>query len=133
MHPNREWVATRQVGKRPFICVWVWVPMLQLQKITHPAGMRGITALGFSQHDGGDYLTAVNTDNQHTVLVWRWSKGGDDAALERATNAAAWRFGPEKRVKERLEFFETNSDSKRTAEATKAAKAATAALSLIHI
>ena len=127
VHPNREWVCTGQVGRRPFVCVWDGVTTLQLQKITHPAGMRGVTALGFSQHDGGDYLTAVNTDNQHTVLVWRWSKGGDDAALERATNAAAWRFGPEKRVKERLEFFETNSNSKRTVETTKAAKAATAA------
>ena len=36
VHPNREWVATGQVGKRPFICVWDGVTMLQLQKITQP-------------------------------------------------------------------------------------------------
>ena len=132
VHPNREWVATGQVGKRPFICVWDGVTMLQLQKITHPAGMRGVVALGFSRHDGGDHVAAVNTDNQHTVLVWRWSKGGDDAALERAKNAAAWRFGPEKRVKDRLEFYEkgsVESGAKKAATATpsRAALAAAAA------
>ena len=65
----------------------------------------------------------MNTDNQHTVFVWRWSKGGDDAALERAKNAAAWRFGPEKRVKDRLEFYE----KKNGAESRSGAKAAATA------
>ena len=41
VHPNREWVCTGQVGRRPFVCVWDGVTTLQLQKITHPAGMRG--------------------------------------------------------------------------------------------
>ena len=130
VHPNREWVATGQLGRFPFICVWDGVTMLQLQKIVHPNGMRGVRALGFSQHDGGDLLAAVNTDNQHTVLVWRWSKGGDDAALERAKNAAAWRFGPEKRVKDRLEFYEKKNEVERRErrEALRATKgAATAA------
>ena len=130
VHPNREWVATGQLGRFPFICVWDGVTMLQLQKIVHPNGMRGVRALGFSQHDGGDLLAAVNTDNQHTVLVWRWSKGGDDAALERAKNAAAWRFGPEKRVKDRLEFYEKKNEveSRERREALRATKgAATAA------
>ena len=123
VHPNREWVATGQLGRFPFVCVWDGVTMLQLQKIVHPNGMRGVRALGFSQHDGGDLLAAVNTDNQHTVFVWRWSKGGDDAALERAKNAAAWRFGPEKRVKDRLEFYE----KKNGAESRSGAKAAATA------
>jgi len=42
----------------------------QLQKITHPAGMRGIIAVGFSQADGGQHLTAVGArvyHYEHTV------------------------------------------------------------------
>jgi len=87
MHPNREWVATGQLGRRPLVCVWDAVTCQQLQRIVHPAGMRGVVALTFSQSDGGDHLVAVNSDNAHTVMVWRWSKGGDDAAIARALAA----------------------------------------------
>jgi hypothetical protein len=72
--------ATGQLGRRPFVCVWdAMNGCQQLQKIVHPSGMRGVIALGFSQSDGGQHITAVNSDNGHTVMVWRWSKRGDEA------------------------------------------------------
>ena len=109
IHPNREWVATGQLGRRPYVCVWDAITCQQLQRIVHPAGMRGVVAVAFSQSDGGDHLVAVNTDNAHTVMVWRWSKGGDAAAIERAKTVAGWRFGPEKRL-DRLEFYEESAE-----------------------
>ena len=124
VHPNREWVASGQVGKTPYFCVWDAVTMLQLQKIMHPSGLKGIAALAFSQHDGGDTITTVNSDKEHTVFVWRWSKEGDDAALDRSKNASAWRFGPSKQTKKHLEFYEPEGGSH-----TKSKKAATASLS----
>ena len=64
----------------------------------------------FVQHStGGDHLVAVNSDNAHTVMVWRWSKGGDDAAIDRARTVSGWRFGPEKRL-DRLEFYEESAE-----------------------
>ena len=78
-------------------------------RMVTPAGMRGVVAVAFSQSDGGDHLVAVNTDNAHTVMVWRWSKGGDDAAIARAKTVAGWRFGPEKRL-DRLEFYEESAE-----------------------
>ena len=71
--------------------------------------MRGVVALAFSQSDGGAHLVAVNSDNAHTVMVWRWSKGGDDAAIARAKTVAGWRFGPKKRL-DRLEFYEESAE-----------------------
>ena len=122
IHPNREWVATGQLGRRPYVCVWDAVTTLQLQRIAHPVGMRGVVALGFSRADGGDHLTAVNSDNAHTVMVWRWSKHGDDAAIDRAKPIPAWSFGPAKRV-DGLEFYDEEEGS----GAPRASKAATAA------
>ena len=109
-------------GRRPFVCVWDAVTCLQLQRIAHPAGMRGVVALGFSRADGGDHLTAVNSDNSHTVMVWRWSTRGDDAAIDRAKPIPAWSFGPAKRV-DSLEFYDEEEGS----GAPRASKAATAA------
>ena len=59
MHPNREWVATGQLGRRPFVCVWDAITCQQLQRIVHPAGMRGIIALTFSQSDGAFLFISV--------------------------------------------------------------------------
>ena len=42
-------------------------------------------------------------------MVWRWSKGGDDAAIDRARTVSGWRFGPEKRL-DRLEFYEESAE-----------------------
>ena len=120
IHPNREWVATGQLGKRPFVCVWDGATCQQLQKITHPAGMRGVIALGFSRHDGGAHLTAVNSDNAHTVMVWRWSKRGDDAAVQRAKTIPGWSFGPAKRM-DKLAFYESAGGIKKKKLAATAA------------
>ena len=89
--------------------MWDAITCQQLQRIVHPAGMRGVVALAFSQSDGGAHLVAVNSDNAHTVMVWRWSKGGDDAAIARAKTVAGWRFGPKKRL-DRLEFYEESAE-----------------------
>ena len=127
MHPNREWVATGQLGRRPLVCVWDAVTCQQLQRIVHPAGMRGVVALTFSQSDGGDHLVAVNSDNAHTVMVWRWSKGGDDAAIARAKTVAGWRFGPEKRL-DRLEFYEESAEGGEAGEEKSATSAPSQAM-----
>jgi len=133
VHPNREWVATGQGGGRPLFCVWDGVTMLQLRKVVYPSRSRGIVALGFSHMDDGDHITAVSADEQRAVLVWRWSKGGADAALARATAPAAWSFGPISRVRDGLDFYESRKDVERsnsllrraaTAAPSKAARAA---------
>ena len=133
MHPNREWVATGQLGRRPFVCVWDAVTCLQLQRIVHPAGMRGVIALGFSQSDGGAHLTAVNSDDGHSVFVWRWSKRGDDAAIDRAKPAPGWSFGPPKRVREKLEFYDPEDPGAFKARASALGVSATKAASKLDL
>ena len=61
-------------------------------------GRRGVIAVGFSRSEGGEYLTAVNSDNGHTVRVWNWTKHGDDAVMDNAVEVPGWCFGPAKRV-----------------------------------
>ena len=68
MHPNREWVATGQLGRRPFVCVWDAITCQQLQRIVHPAGMRGIIALTFSQSDGTFLFISVRAISMMTMF-----------------------------------------------------------------
>jgi len=41
------------------VCVWDAITCQQLQRIVHPAGMRGIIALTFSQSDGAFLFISV--------------------------------------------------------------------------
>lgn len=128
IHPNREWVATGQLGRRPFVCIWDAMNCQQLQKIVHPSGMRGVIALGFSQSDGGQHITAVNSDNGHTVMVWRWSKRGDEAALERSKPVPGWSFGPAKRMDKLAFYAEVGAKTKKVAATAKPSEALLASM-----
>ena len=81
MHPNKSWVATGQTGVEPWVCVWDTATCHQLQRLSHPAGTRGIVCVGFSREPLGERLAACGADDAHTIFVWDWMKnspGGND-------------------------------------------------------
>lgn len=47
LHPEKRFVATGQIGKDPFICVWD-SKTLKTESILQGEHQRGITALSFS-------------------------------------------------------------------------------------
>ena len=69
MHPEREIIATGQVGKDPSICVWssTTCELLAELKGFH---QRAVCALSF---DGtGKFLASVGMDDDHSVAVYDW-------------------------------------------------------------
>eukprot|EP00899_Mesostigma_viride_P025393 jgi/Mesvir1/6038/Mv00777-RA.4 len=74
MHPNSQLVATGQVGKLPYLCVWdATSPSCAVrQKITLPP-VRGVVALSFSPR--GDILLAIGSDDDHTLYGYKWEQG----------------------------------------------------------
>ncbi|XP_031434832.1 echinoderm microtubule-associated protein-like 6 isoform X2 [Clupea harengus] len=72
LHPERSLVATGQVGKDPFICVWdtFTVQTVSILKDTHS---HGVACLAFSSD--GQRLASVGLDAKNTVCVWDWKKG----------------------------------------------------------
>ncbi|KXZ42689.1 hypothetical protein GPECTOR_124g489 [Gonium pectorale] len=80
-YPPRTIVATAQVSSHdegPYICVWdsrvgSQQGETQLARLDFRKEDRGFSALGFSPD--GVFLTAVATDNAHTVYVYDWRRG----------------------------------------------------------
>ncbi|XP_064621338.1 echinoderm microtubule-associated protein-like 6 [Lineus longissimus] len=72
LHPERTLVATGQVGKKPYICVWDSLSMqtLSILKDGHEAG---VGALSFEKN--GMRLVSVGLDQKCTINVWDWRKG----------------------------------------------------------
>ena len=66
------------------------------------------------------------------MMVWRWSKGGDDAAIDRARTVSGWRFGPEKRL-ERLEFYEESAEGSTKGKKSATSAPSQAAVSYTHL
>eukprot|EP00760_Papus_ankaliazontas_P027294 PhM_4_TR3259/c0_g1_i1/m.70473/K18598/EML6; echinoderm microtubule-associated protein-like 6 len=63
-------VATGQVGRKPFICVWdveTKATVCTLRDFQE----KSIVALSF--HPSGEYLASVAGDAQHTLMVFHWS------------------------------------------------------------
>ncbi|XP_030627441.1 echinoderm microtubule-associated protein-like 6 isoform X2 [Chanos chanos] len=72
LHPEKSLVATGQVGKDPYICVWdtFSVQTVSILKDTHS---HGVACLAFSAD--GQRLVSVGLDAKNTVCVWDWKKG----------------------------------------------------------
>ncbi|KAI1896973.1 hypothetical protein AGOR_G00100430 [Albula goreensis] len=72
LHPDRVQVATGQVGKDPYICIWdtYGVQTVSILKDVHT---HGVACLAFSSD--GQRLVSVGLDAKNTVCVWDWKKG----------------------------------------------------------
>jgi microtubule-associated protein-like 6 len=72
VHPNGKYVATGQIGKEPYICVWDATTMetVSLLKGFHS---RGISSMGFS--NDGKFLVSVGLDDDHDMALWEWETG----------------------------------------------------------
>ncbi|XP_028844275.1 echinoderm microtubule-associated protein-like 6 isoform X1 [Denticeps clupeoides] len=72
LHPERSLVATGQVGKDPYICVWDTFNR-QTISILKDVHSHGVACLAFSSD--GQRLVSVGLDAKNTVCVWDWKKG----------------------------------------------------------
>uniref|UniRef100_A0A8P0TFA4 EMAP like 5 n=1 Tax=Canis lupus familiaris TaxID=9615 RepID=A0A8P0TFA4_CANLF len=72
LHPERVLVATGQVGKEPYICVWdsYTVQTISVLKDVHT---HGIACLAFDLD--GQRLVSVGLDSKNAVCVWDWKRG----------------------------------------------------------
>ncbi|XP_041352370.1 echinoderm microtubule-associated protein-like 6 isoform X2 [Gigantopelta aegis] len=72
LHPDRTLVATGQIGKAPYICVWDSVTN-STASILKDGHENGVGALGFDKD--GHRLVSVGMDQHSTINVWDWRKG----------------------------------------------------------
>ncbi|KAL1006209.1 hypothetical protein UPYG_G00069270 [Umbra pygmaea] len=72
MHPDKVQVATGQVGKDPYICVWDTYA-LQTVSILRDIHTHGVACLAFDSD--GQRLASVGLDAKNTVCIWDWRKG----------------------------------------------------------
>ncbi|XP_071235743.1 echinoderm microtubule-associated protein-like 6 isoform X1 [Salvelinus alpinus] len=72
LHPERSLVATGQVGKEPYICVWDTFSV-QTISVLKDGHSHGVACLAFSAD--GQRLSSVGLDGKNTVCVWDWRKG----------------------------------------------------------
>lgn len=73
IHPNRDLVATGQVGKDPSICIWSTKTMELVVSMKQGRDTRAVRSLGWSKN--GKYLASTGDDNEHTVFVYDTEKG----------------------------------------------------------
>uniref|UniRef100_A0A3Q2E4B0 EMAP like 6 n=1 Tax=Cyprinodon variegatus TaxID=28743 RepID=A0A3Q2E4B0_CYPVA len=72
LHPERSLVATGQVGKDPYVCVWDSFTV-QTVSLLRDGHTHGIACLAFSAD--GQRLASVGLDAKNTVCIWEWKKG----------------------------------------------------------
>ncbi|XP_035687635.1 echinoderm microtubule-associated protein-like 6 isoform X3 [Branchiostoma floridae] len=72
LHPEKVLVATGQVGKDPYICVWDTYST-QTISILKDGHTHGVAALAFDKE--GNRLASVGLDGANTINVWDWKKG----------------------------------------------------------
>ncbi|TRY96368.1 hypothetical protein DNTS_033743 [Danionella cerebrum] len=72
LHPDKIQVATGQVGKEPFICVWDSYTLTTVS-ILRDAHTHGVACLAFDAD--GQRLASVGLDAKNTVYVWDWKRG----------------------------------------------------------
>ncbi|EHB11852.1 Echinoderm microtubule-associated protein-like 5, partial [Heterocephalus glaber] len=72
LHPERVLVATGQVGKEPYVCIWdsYTVQTISILKDVHT---HGIACLAFNLD--GQRLVSVGLDSKNAVCVWDWKRG----------------------------------------------------------
>jgi len=73
IHPEKDIVATGQLGKNPKICVWQSSDLVMLSHFLQGRDTRAVTTLAFSPD--GNLLSAADNHNDHNVRVWDWRKG----------------------------------------------------------
>ncbi|MED6237433.1 Echinoderm microtubule-associated protein-like 6 [Ataeniobius toweri] len=72
IHPDKIQVATGQVGKDPFICIWDTYAM-QTVSILRDIHTHGVACLAFDSD--GQRLASVGLDAKNTVCIWDWRRG----------------------------------------------------------
>jgi WD40 repeat protein len=73
LHPEKDIVATGEVGKNPKICIWrTSDPTIPICEFRQGKDTRAVSALGFSFD--GNLLASVDLHNDHYVRVWDWKK-----------------------------------------------------------
>ncbi|XP_061915415.1 echinoderm microtubule-associated protein-like 6 isoform X1 [Entelurus aequoreus] len=72
LHPERTLVATGQVGKEPYMCVWDTFS-LNTVSLLRDGHTHGIACLTFSAD--GQRLASVGLDAKNTICVWDWRRG----------------------------------------------------------
>uniref|UniRef100_A0A8C4H6J2 EMAP like 6 n=1 Tax=Dicentrarchus labrax TaxID=13489 RepID=A0A8C4H6J2_DICLA len=72
LHPERSLVATGQVGKDPYVCVWDSFTA-QTVSLLRDGHTHGIACLAFSAD--GQRLASVGLDAKNTVCIWEWKRG----------------------------------------------------------
>ncbi|XP_053730292.1 echinoderm microtubule-associated protein-like 6 isoform X1 [Synchiropus splendidus] len=72
LHPERSLVATGQVGKEPFVCVWDTFSV-QTVSLLRDGHSHGIACLAFSAD--GQRLASVGLDAKNSVCIWEWKRG----------------------------------------------------------
>ncbi|XP_036071655.1 echinoderm microtubule-associated protein-like 6 isoform X3 [Oryzias melastigma] len=72
IHPDKIQVATGQVGKDPYICVWDTYAMVTVS-ILRDVHTHGVACLAFDSD--GQRLASVGLDAKNTVCVWDWRRG----------------------------------------------------------
>jgi WD40 repeat protein len=99
IHPNKDFVATGEVGKNPKICVWKATdPSSSCVEFCQGRDSRAVACLGFSYD--GKYLASADLHNDHNVRVWEWEKstllytlkGGPDRILDLTWNNKSYGF-----------------------------------------
>ena len=71
IHPEKNYVATGEVGPHPLICVWDTTTMECMARITGVL-TKGICQICFS--NDGKYLAASAADDYHCIAVYEWEK-----------------------------------------------------------
>ena len=84
IHPNRDLVATGQVGKDPLICIWSTKTMALVTSFKQGRDTRAVRSLGWSKK--GKYLASTGDDNEHTVFVYD---------VEKSSKICAEKSGPD--------------------------------------
>uniref|UniRef100_A0A3B3IJQ9 EMAP like 6 n=1 Tax=Oryzias latipes TaxID=8090 RepID=A0A3B3IJQ9_ORYLA len=72
IHPDKIQVATGQVGKDPYICVWDTYAMVTVS-ILRDVHTHGVACLTFDSD--GQRLASVGLDAKNTICVWDWRRG----------------------------------------------------------
>uniref|UniRef100_G3Q8V6 EMAP like 6 n=1 Tax=Gasterosteus aculeatus aculeatus TaxID=481459 RepID=G3Q8V6_GASAC len=72
IHPDKVQVATGQVGKDPFICIWDTYSM-QTVSILRDVHTHGVACLAFDSD--GQRIVSVGLDAKNTLCVWDWRRG----------------------------------------------------------
>ncbi|XP_071835034.1 77 kDa echinoderm microtubule-associated protein-like isoform X2 [Apostichopus japonicus] len=80
IHPDNVTIATGQVAGHdpeegmPHVRIWNSVSLNTLHVIGLGVFDRAVCCIGFSKHDGGGHLGAIDDSNEHVLSVWDWAK-----------------------------------------------------------